>query len=133
MTSISAPSAPRFEHRPDDGPALGLTTTRPRLSWSIAEAPADHEQTAYELEISRRGDATKTWLVESPEQVLVPWPSSALESRESVSVRVRVRGADWSHWSEPSRAEAGLLPPRTGMRGSSARSASADFDSPLPR
>lgn len=109
MTSLSAPSAPRFEYRTDEGPALGLTTVRPRLSWTVSRAPEDYQQMAYELEIRRRDDDTERWVVESPEQVLVPWPSAALEARETVSVRVRVRGTDWSPWSEPAEAEAGLL------------------------
>ena len=44
------------------------------------------------------------------EQVLVPWPAAPLTSRESVRVRVRVRGAGMrSDWSDPATVEAGLL------------------------
>ncbi|WP_019179611.1 alpha-L-rhamnosidase [Microbacterium yannicii] len=111
MTSLSAPTAPRFEHRTDVGPALGLTTVRPRLSWTVPQAPEDYQQTAYEIEIHRREDDTERWVVESPEQVLVPWPSAPLDARESVTVRIRVRGKAWSAWSEPAQAEAGLLAP----------------------
>ncbi|MEU1972716.1 family 78 glycoside hydrolase catalytic domain [Microbacterium sp. NPDC019599] len=109
MTLISPPTAPRFEHRTDPGPALGLTTPRPRLSWTVARADADYEQTAYEIEVVRGDDDRERWVVESADQVLVPWPSAPLEARESVHVRVRVRGEDWSPWSEPAEAEAGLF------------------------
>ena len=111
MTPLSAPTAPRFEHRTDGGPALGLTTVRPRLSWTLPHAPEDYRQTAYEVEIHRRDDDTERWVVESTDQVLVPWPSAPLDARESVTVRLRVRGSEWSPWSEPAQAEAGLIAP----------------------
>ncbi|MDR7187007.1 alpha-L-rhamnosidase [Microbacterium trichothecenolyticum] len=111
MTSPSAPTAPRFEQRTAGEPALGMTTVRPRLSWAVPHAPADYQQTAYELEIHRRDDDTERWVVESPDQVLVPWPSAPLDAREAVTVRVRVRGKEWSPWSAPAEAEAGLIAP----------------------
>ncbi|MFB6723207.1 family 78 glycoside hydrolase catalytic domain [Kribbella sp. NPDC056345] len=108
MPNLAAPSSIRFEHRTDT--PLGLGTATPRLSWQIATAPADYAQTAYEIEIT--GTTTQSYVVESAEQVLVPWPGDPLASRERISVRVRVRGGDdWSGWSEPARAEVGLLSP----------------------
>ncbi|MFF2485105.1 family 78 glycoside hydrolase catalytic domain [Microbacterium sp. NPDC058062] len=109
MTLLSAPTAPRFEHRTDPGPALGLTTVRPRLSWTVASAPDGFEQSAYELEIVRGDEDRERWVVETADQALVPWPSAPLEARETVRVRVRVKSTDWSPWSEPADAEAGLL------------------------
>jgi alpha-L-rhamnosidase len=57
--------------------------------------------------------------VESPHQVLVPWPSAPLASREAATLRVRLRGSSqgsdqegadgWSPWSDPATVEAGLL------------------------
>ncbi|MFI5913249.1 family 78 glycoside hydrolase catalytic domain [Dactylosporangium sp. NPDC051541] len=49
--------------------------------------------------------------VETTEQVLVPWPSEPLLSRERATVRVRVAGGDgaFGPWSEPTELEAGLL------------------------
>jgi len=108
MTSLSAPSAPRIDHRTDPGPVLGVTNQRPRLSWTVASAPEDYVQSAYELEIVR-GDEPMTWRVTSGDQVLVPWPGAPLEARESATVRVRVQGSGWSQWSEPTTVEAGLL------------------------
>jgi len=111
MASPSAPSAPRFEHRTGFGPVLGLSTNRPRLSWTVASAPDDYVQSAYEVEIDRAG-VVQRFVVESIEQVLVPWPGEPLISRESVTVRIRVGAAEWSDWSEPATAEAGLLEPQ---------------------
>ena len=109
MPTLSPPSVLRFEHRTDPGPARGLGIDRPRLSWRIADAPADYIQSGYDIELVRSGQRT-LWSVESAEQVLVPWPAEPLTSRESVSVRVRVRGSGHeSHWSEPAVAEAGQV------------------------
>ena len=85
-------------------------TPAPRLSWVIPDAEAGFEQSAYEIELARAGAAPETFVVESSEQVLVPWPGRPLASRESAQVRVRVRGdAEWSDWSEPAVVAAGLL------------------------
>ncbi|MFG1909834.1 family 78 glycoside hydrolase catalytic domain [Kribbella sp. NPDC048928] len=108
MSELAAPTSLRFEHR--TAPVLGGGTASPRISWQVPAADAGYAQTAYEIEIAR--DTTQSYTVESPEQVLVPWPGDALTSRESAQVRVRVRGAeDWSAWSEPAVIEAGLLAP----------------------
>jgi len=109
MAYAAAPTAPRFEHRTDAAPVLGLGTPRPRLSWSAPAAEAGYEQTAYEIEVTRT-DSTTTYRVDSADQVLVPWPAPDLTSRAAVTVRVRVaHGDDWSNWSPPATAEAGLL------------------------
>ena len=51
-------------------------------------------------------------MVQSREQVLVPWPSVPLASRERAAVRVRVAsGKRWTAWSEPVAVEAALLHP----------------------
>ena len=112
MSVIVAPSAPRFEHRTDGGDTtLGIGTGTPRISWTIADAPAGYAQTAYEVEVVR-GEHITTHRVESAEQVLVPWPTSPLASRESATVRVRVGDGDrWRDWGEPAVVEAGLLEP----------------------
>lgn len=109
MASLIAPSAPRFEHRTDSGPVLGLGLDRPRLSWTLESAPEQYAQTGYDIEVTR-ASGTSIWPVDSADQVLVPWPAAPLASRESVSVRVRVRGGELeSEWSSPSVCEAGLL------------------------
>ncbi|MEV4579970.1 family 78 glycoside hydrolase catalytic domain [Nonomuraea jabiensis] len=111
MTLSAAPSAPRFEHRTEPGPALGIGTPVPRLSWTVPHAGEGWEQTAYEVEITR-GRTRESHLVQSREQVLVPWPAPPLASREAAEARVRVaHGEDWSPWSEPATVEAGLLHP----------------------
>ena len=112
MPSLFAPTAVRFEYFNGDADVLGLGTAPPRLSWQMPMAAAGFVQISYEIEIERSG-AVETFAVDSAEQVLVPWPAAPLESRERVSVRVRVRdrSGSWSGWSEPVRAEAGLLDP----------------------
>src|SRR3712207_4410063 len=98
------PASVRFEH----GPTLGVGTATPRLSWTVPDADPGFAQDAYEIEVTRAG--TELVTVESGEQVPVPWPVAPLASRESATVRVRVRGGgDWSGWSEPATVEAGLL------------------------
>ncbi|MDX2967843.1 alpha-L-rhamnosidase [Kribbella solani] len=105
MSQPAAPTALRFEHLP--APVIGTGTAAPRISWQVPAAADRYTQTAYEVEISR--DGTQVFTVESPDQVLVSWPGEPLRSRESAQVRVRVRGDDWSDWSEPATVEAGLL------------------------
>ncbi|AWB87349.1 glycoside hydrolase family 78 protein [Mycetocola zhujimingii] len=97
----------RFEHLRD---ALGIGTPSPRLSWQT-QAEAGWTQAAYEVEVERAGQVELSGRIESPEQVLVPWPTHPLNSRERASLRVRVFGADGSasDWSSPSEVEAGLL------------------------
>ncbi|MEU4606182.1 glycoside hydrolase family 78 protein [Kribbella sp. NPDC023972] len=117
MSNLAAPTALRFEHRTDTGPVLGIGTATPRLSWQVPTADAGYTQTAYEVEIADWGGGARNtataqvFTVQSPDQVLVPWPGEPLRSRDAVEVRVRVRGNDddWSAWSEPATVEAGLL------------------------
>jgi alpha-L-rhamnosidase len=106
----SAPAEIRFEHWAAGHRALGLGVSAPRLSWIVPTADPDYAQASYQVEISRDDSAADVVTVESAEQVLVPWPTAPLRSRERVSVRVRVGdGNDWSAWSEAAEAEAGLL------------------------
>ena len=87
------------------GTTIGIGTRRPRLSWRLPAGT--HVQDAYELALD---DGTTTGRVESPENVLVPWPGADLTSggRRRVRVRVWADGADlgWSAWTD---VEAGLL------------------------
>jgi len=117
----TAPTPPRFEHRTDSGPVLGIGVAAPRLSWQVPSADPGWQQAAYEVEIVRGEGAggAEVVRVESPDQILVPWPSAPLSSREAATVRVRLRGTSqpagqegaegWSPWSAPAVVEAGLL------------------------
>jgi alpha-L-rhamnosidase len=111
MPRAEAPTAPRFEHRTDDGPVLAVPSRTPRLSWQIPRADDWFTATAYEIEVTARGRAPQSYVVQSPEQVLVPWPAAPIAAREAVSVRVRVCDADgsWTAWSSSAVAEGGLL------------------------
>jgi len=108
MSSVSV-DAPRVEHhrRP-----FGIGESTPRLSWSIATAPAGWRQVRYRLFVDRDG-RREQHEVASSEQILVPWPGEPLRSRDIASVRVCVQGADgtWSEPSAPTRLEIGLLEP----------------------
>jgi len=95
--------AVRFEH----GPALGIGTGSPRLSWVIADADAAWTQDAYEVDLDG-----VIFRVAGADQVLVPWPAEPLRSRQAATVRVRAIGGDAAtEWSEPATVEAGLLRP----------------------
>lgn len=101
-------SPPSFEHFET---ALGVGSPAPRVSWQI-QAPSGWVQTAWQLE-AVRGETAIIAGAEDGAQVLVDWPFEPLASRESASVRVRVRGVDgvWSPWSAAGVVEAGLLDP----------------------
>lgn len=101
------PSAPRFAHH---DVALGIGDAAPPVSWTTS-APAGWRQAAYEIEV-RRGDATTTTgRIDSADQILVPWPTDPLLSRERADVRVRLWGSDGSasEWGAWGTVEAGLL------------------------
>ncbi|QHC62821.1 family 78 glycoside hydrolase catalytic domain [Rathayibacter festucae] len=108
MAHSATPSAPRFDHRTDTGPVLGLAGRTPALSWIVPSADPDYAQHRYELEITRES-GTRRFMVHTADQVLVPWPDEPLVSREKIAVRVRVAQNEWSGWSEPTTAEAGLF------------------------
>lgn len=96
----------RVEHR---HPALGIEVACPRLSWQIV-APDDWQQVSYEVEI-RRGEEVEVFgPLTGSENVFVPWPAKPLAPRDSVMVRVRVRGEDGnpSAWADNVVAERGL-------------------------
>lgn len=91
-----------FEHLRDP---LGLGIARPRLSWITETTTPNWTQSAYEIEA--RGEVV---LVESPDSVLVEWPFGPLESRERITVGVRVAGPTgaWTDWTRTD-VEAALL------------------------
>ena len=92
---------------------LGIGTDRPRLSWQTATDARNWQQAAFAIECFDADGRLRdyTGRVESGQSVLVNWACAPLHSRERVSLRVRVWGADGSEsvWSEPVRVEAGLL------------------------
>lgn len=116
MPSAAAPTGIRFEHH--DAPVLGIGHRRPRLSWHVPDADTGYRQRAYEIAVGDR-----TFVVESAEQVLVPWPGASLAARERAEVRVRVRDDEWSPWSAPAIVEAGLSPSDWAARLVSPRTA----------
>ncbi|KAL6401189.1 alfa-L-rhamnosidase [Ilyonectria robusta] len=89
---------------------FGIFHPTPRLSWRFsATTVPDWKQSAYEIVIKRPG-RKESYQVESGESSLVPWPSSALASREAVHVSVRATGTNGvkSDWVELT-LEAALL------------------------
>ncbi|WP_249375520.1 family 78 glycoside hydrolase catalytic domain, partial [Actinomyces sp. 187325] len=120
MSTIQVTDLRLEHHRPTDR-LLAVETATPRLSWCVVGAPAGWEQSGYEVEVSRgaagtgtaQPTAVQTLTVDSCEQVLVPWPTAPLASRESATLRVRLRGTDGAltGWSRPVEVEAALLDP----------------------
>ena len=114
--ALAAPSNLRFEyHHPG---VIGVGESRPRLSWQVATAPEGYVQQRYEVEtvvddpVSSAPRRTRV-VVESGEQVFVPWAGPELQSRQRATVRIRVAGEDggWSAWSDAAAVETGLLHP----------------------
>lgn len=113
---------PTFEHHFS---GLGVATSTPRLSWTFSQSSSTVRawtQSAYEAEVTfAEKDGPHCFRVDTPESVLVPWPTRPLASREAAYVRVRVFGkssedgsfddAQPSEWSSLSRVEAALLNP----------------------
>jgi len=99
---------PRFERR-DRGPALGIGTAAPRLSWRARADDPDWTQTRYDVE-THRGGETRIFSVDASDSLYVPWPDAPLRSRERAEVRIRVHGSHAaSEWSEPALVDAGVL------------------------
>jgi len=100
----------RFEHHRNP---LGVGESRPRLSWMVGTNVAGWRQAGYEIEAYGSDGRLfgRTDRVESDQSVLVPWPFPPLQSRERLTVRVRVWGVDahLSAWSALYPVEAGLL------------------------
>ncbi|KAJ9144282.1 Alpha-l-rhamnosidase [Pleurostoma richardsiae] len=132
-------SAPTVEQHPT---GFGVGVPSPRLSWRFAiqdSTPQNWEQTAYEIEIVRPAAKAATpelYKVDSSGSVLVPWPSTPLQSREQARVRVRAFGnsgrppTDWSPWTV---VECGLLSRGDWLARpiASATRFSSDVDGPL--
>ncbi|KAM0471285.1 hypothetical protein ACHAPX_009467 [Trichoderma viride] len=112
-----------FEHHPS---GFGVGRATPRISWRFSSSDADSkcwEQTSYEIQISRQGhdkaEAISNYHVQGSDSVLVPWPSHALQSRESAWIKVKAHGkklkadgkeaAESTEWSDAAVVEAALL------------------------
>lgn len=74
---------------------LGVSHPTPRLSWRFSGSASEWTQASYELTFVRGGDK-QHYVVESKENVLVPWPSQAgpIKPREKVIISVEVVGSD---------------------------------------
>ncbi|MET0975232.1 MAG: family 78 glycoside hydrolase catalytic domain [Leifsonia sp.] len=105
---ITAVSDVWLENR-QGGSTLGISERRPRISWATASAdPVD----AVEFELTRDDGRVQGHTETGGARRLIDWPFDALESRESVHLRLRLHlGASdaVSAWSEPLPIEAGLL------------------------
>jgi alpha-L-rhamnosidase len=111
-----------FEHHRESNAInhvkLGIGESSPRLSWKFSGNDKNWTQTSYDIEIWRVVVPNVTPLVvqafhvDSSQSVLVPWPMDALQSRETVRVKVRATGPAGSEptpWSNEIFATAGLL------------------------
>jgi alpha-L-rhamnosidase len=108
--NVAATLNVRVEHVRE---AFGIGTDRPRLSWIVETENQGWYQSGYEIEeYDPDGKLIdQTGRVESNQSLLVDWPFSPLQSRQRVSLRMRVWATDGSEsaWSEPVLLEAGLL------------------------
>ncbi len=120
----------RVEHRPD---ALGIQNASPRLSWCI-EGDGAASQRAYEVRMTRADSSIEVARIERPEQILVRWPFAALNSREAVTVDVRVELTDGTvtSWSPSLTIEAGLLDASDWKAQFISPSLTAGHDAPRP-
>ncbi|KAJ5107718.1 hypothetical protein N7456_004393 [Penicillium angulare] len=106
---------PTFDNRVS---GFGIENTTPEISWRFLckdKNLRSWQQHAYEIEV-QRNDLLEAYRVESHQSVRVPWPSTALSSREKAAVRVKSIGSAFDHereyateWSEWSPVETGLL------------------------
>jgi alpha-L-rhamnosidase len=93
---------------------LGIGEKSPRISWKVVGDLPNWTQESYEIEIQRNGARSREveqFGLESSDSVLVPWPTTPLQSRERASVRVRAVGVDskTTEWSPFVTVEAGLF------------------------
>ncbi|CAK7237107.1 hypothetical protein SCUCBS95973_009835 [Sporothrix curviconia] len=112
MPILTAPTAEQH------ATGLGIGTPTPRLSWRFVLGEADENdndwtQSAYDIEVQRSNASStpESYHVDSPDSVLVPWPSTPLQSRERAGVRVRAfsRAGKPTEWSAWTAVECGLL------------------------
>ncbi len=90
--------------------AFGIGSDAPRLSWMLNTDDVSWQSDRYEIELTREDGAVEVASVQSAEQVFVPWPFEKLNSREALSLRVRVGARDrWTGFSESLAVEVGLL------------------------
>jgi alpha-L-rhamnosidase len=108
QTQTVTVAKPSLEHHREH---LGIGQATPRLSWIVQTELQNWLQAAYEIEVSRADQTQTSGRMNTTDSVLQPWPFAPLQSREHVSLRVRVWGQDGSSsdWSEALEAEAGLL------------------------
>ncbi|KAJ9118904.1 hypothetical protein QFC24_005867 [Naganishia onofrii] len=100
--TISNLTADHYEPRAS-GPVF-IGTPDPRLSWRFKGDVKDWTQKSYEIRMTRRplpsnketSAEEETYTVQSDQNVLVPWPSSPLNSRERATINVRAHGTDGS-------------------------------------
>ncbi|KAH8892182.1 hypothetical protein GQ53DRAFT_781399 [Thozetella sp. PMI_491] len=80
------------EHHHD---GFGIFSRTPRLSWRFnATTLKGWRQASYDIAVARQGKEEEIYHVESPDSVLVPWPSSPLSSREAAEIKVKATGQD---------------------------------------
>jgi alpha-L-rhamnosidase len=100
---------------------LGLTVTRPRLSWWVNDPRPAELQSAYQIQAASQPDTLRAGLpdrwdsghVSGARTAGVVWGGRPLRARDRVWWRVRCYDSDGlpSPWSEPAHFEMGLLHP----------------------
>ncbi|CEJ81537.1 hypothetical protein VHEMI01658 [[Torrubiella] hemipterigena] len=81
-----------FEHHPT---GFGIGHRKPRISWRFSSDNTikSWKQESYTIQVGRQNNQDpEVYNVQSKDSVLVPWPSKALESRESAWVKIQAYG-----------------------------------------
>ncbi|KAI1391699.1 glycoside hydrolase family 78 protein [Hypoxylon trugodes] len=107
MAEISI-SQVAFEHHREP---LGIGEAKPRISWRFHGDASNWTQGGYSVEVQRDSEP-ELFHFNSSNSVLVPWPTVALSSSESATVRVRAYGQGDlpdTPWSDAVTVETGLF------------------------
>lgn len=100
------------EHYPltTSNTALGITHWKPRLSWRFGGDISEWTQRAYSLHISWPSGRQERHDVVTDNNVLVPWPTDAIQPKQAVSVVVEVTGSDGNKYKSQKLILEGGLP-----------------------
>ncbi len=110
-SGAAAPAHLRCEYRENP---IGLTETKPRLSWWLSDDRRGAAQTAYQVQVGSAPDKSDLWdsgKVASNQSVHIEYNGSPLSSGQRAFWRVKTWDQDGveSPWSESATFEIGLL------------------------
>ena len=113
-------------YTPTNGEVLGISHDSPRLSWRFEGSAKDWIQQSYVVSISGSQRKAQSFSVTSSDSLFVPWPAEPLKPRESVTIRVKVKGSDGQEVESPKLQVERALPP--GNASWQAKVISSDYN-----